>query len=173
VIQDIDLFAVFIILSSIIKRIKNYELSMTPSLEKISSATTDITEPLKELLNWRWEESRQVMLSEFANGKAEQTLAVLRSNFTDEWDRKNIKKAPKALRDQLGELSKLSKEQKLFTRPATAQQPATIAIWWPWGHGATLSLRLTILKNNYEYIPKPQGPNILTFFLDKYFRKTK
>jgi len=146
---------------------------MTLSFENISSATTDITEPLKKLLNWRWEESRQVMLSEFANGKAEQTLAVLRNNFADEWDRKNIKKAPKALRDQLGDLSKLSKEQKLFTRPATAQQPATLAIWWPWGHGATLSLRLTILKSNYEYTPKPQTKNILISFLSKYFRKTK
>jgi hypothetical protein len=146
---------------------------MTLSFEKISSVTQDITDPLKDLLNWRWEESRQVILSEFASGKAEQTLAVLRSNFKDEWDKKTIKKAPKDLKEQLGELANINKEQKLFTRPATDKQPATLAIWWPWGHGSTLSLRLTILKDNYEYTPQPQTENRFIAYITKFIKKTE
>jgi len=146
---------------------------MTLNFEKISSVTQDITEPLKELLNWRWEESRQVILSEFASGKAEQTLAVLRSNFKDEWDKKTIKKAPQDLRAQLGDLANITKDQKLFTRPATDQQPAVLAIWWPWGHGSTLSLRLTILTSSYEYTPQLPTENYLMTFINKLLKKTK
>ncbi|MFT5757595.1 MAG: hypothetical protein ACI9LM_002331 [Alteromonadaceae bacterium] len=147
---------------------------MILSFEKISSVTQDITKPLEELLKWRWEESRQAILSEFASGKAEQTLAVLRSNFKDEWDRKTIKKAPKDLKDQLGELANITKEQKLFTRPATDQHPATLAIWWPWGHGSTLSLRLTILENSYEYTPQLSTENRLVAYIrSTLFRKKK
>ena len=142
---------------------------MPLSFEEISAVTLDITEPLKDLLNWRWEESRQMILSEFANGKAEQTLAVLRNNFIDEWDKKTIKRAPKDLKAQLGELAKITKEQKLFTRPATDTQPAVLAIWWPWGHGATLSLRLTILSDSYEYTPQPQSENKFLGFITKLF----
>lgn len=146
---------------------------MNSSFQKIKTVTLDITTPLADILNWRWEEERQVMLSEFASGKAERTLAVLRENFSDEWDKKSIKKAPKALIEQLGELSKISKEQKLFSRPATKNEPAVLAIWWPWGHGSTLSLRLTILKNTYEYSANDQNNNSILIKCKNWFIKKK
>lgn len=101
-------------------------------------------------LNWRWEDNHKAMLTEFARNKKDKVLNILREQFDHEWNRKSIKKAPKALADQLGELTKLSKEQLLFTIPAFGEQPAMVAIWWPWGHGATVSLRLMPIKDSYK-----------------------
>lgn len=125
------------------------DLLMKFDQQYLENVTTDIIESLGEIFKWKWEENRQALLSEFARDKKDICLPVLRKNFIDEWDNKNIKKAPKQLKSQLGELAKLSKEQKLFTRPATDNHPALLAIWWPWGHGGTYSLRLVILAESY------------------------
>jgi len=74
----------------------------------------------------------------------------LRELFTEEWDKKSIKKAPKTIKEELGELANLSKEQLIFTRPANNETPAIAVIWWPWGHGATYSMRIKLLATNYD-----------------------
>lgn len=109
-----------------------------------------ITTPLGDELNWRWEERLSALLSEFSWEKKERILAVLRELFTEEWDKKSIKKAPKTIKEELGELANLSKEQLIFTRPATNETPAIAVIWWPWGHGATYSMRIKLLATNYD-----------------------
>lgn len=109
-----------------------------------------ITAPLGDELNWRWEEPMSALLAEFSWEKKERVLAQLRKLFSDEWNNKNIKKAPKALKEELGELARLNKKQLIFTRPATAETPALAMIWWPWGHGATYSMRIKVLNINYS-----------------------
>ncbi len=109
-----------------------------------------ITTPLGDELNWRWEERLSALLSEFSWEKKDRVLTVLRQLFTEEWDKKSIKKAPKTIKDELGELANLSKEQLIFTRPATNETPAIAVIWWPWGHGATYSMRIKLLATNYD-----------------------
>ncbi len=109
-----------------------------------------IIEQLGKEHHWQWEERRRAWLSEFSRDKIDSTLAVLNEHFTDQWHIKNIKSVPKSLKSQLNELTKLTKEQKLFTTPASEQQPTLLAIWWPWGHGATVSLRLMTLSESYK-----------------------
>ena len=121
----------------------------------VEEITQNIAQAFGSELTWRWEDNHKAMLSEFARNKKDKTLSVLRQQFDHEWNRKTIKKAPKSLIDQLGELTKLSKDQILFTMPAFGAQPAMIAIWWPWGHGATISLRLTAIKDTYIMPERP------------------
>lgn len=122
---------------------------MSYTQEQVETLSQTLTRQLGEQHQWQWEDQREVLLSEFSKDKIEATLEVLRENYSHEWDKKNIKKAPKALKKQLGELTVLYKEQKLFTQPAQADQPAAIAIWWPWGHGGTISLRIKPLLESY------------------------
>jgi len=121
------------------------------SQEKTEELTRQITPLLGDQLNWRWEDRFSVMLSEFSRDKKEKTLVALRQEFQHEWDRKTIKKAPPQIKEHLGELIKLSKDQLILARPATDSTPAIIALWWPWGHGSTFSLRLALLDTPYEY----------------------
>jgi hypothetical protein len=109
-----------------------------------------ITTPLGDELTWRWEEQMSALLTEFSWEKKDRILETLRELFSEEWNKKNIKKAPKALKDELGELVSLNKKQLIFTRPATDETPTLAIIWWPWGHGATYSMRIKILDTTYN-----------------------
>ena len=92
----------------------------------------------------------------------------MRQLFTEEWSNKNIKKSPQAIKDELGELAKLTKEQLIFTRPATVDTPALAILWWPWGHGATYSIRIKILSVNYDDIALQQAQKSL---MSKFFQR--
>lgn len=116
-----------------------------------------ITTPLGDELTWRWEDKQSALLTEFSWEKKDRILTILRELFSEEWHKKNIKKAPKALKDELAELAILSKQQLIFTRPANAETPAIALMWWPWGHGATYSMRIKILKSNYDDAALQQG----------------
>ena len=116
-----------------------------------------VTTPLGDELTWRWEERQSALLAEFSWEKKDRILTILRQLFPQEWDRKNIKKAPKNLKDELGELALLTKEQLIFTRPASDETPAIAIIWWPWGHGATYSMRIKILTTDYDDVALQQA----------------
>jgi len=121
------------------------------SQEKIEEFTHPLICLLGDQLSWRWEDRFSVMLSEFSRDKKDKTLSALRQQFQHEWDKKTIKKAPQAIKDHLGPLIKLSKDQLILACPATDSTPPIIALWWPWGHGGTYSLRLALLDSPYEY----------------------
>ena len=124
---------------------------MPYSQEKIEEFTHPVICLLGDQLSWRWEDRFSVMLSEFSRNKKDKTLLALRQEFQHEWNKKTIKKAPKEIKDHLGPLIKLSKDQIILACPATETTPAMIALWWPWGHGSTYSLRLALLDTPYEY----------------------
>ncbi len=129
-----------------------------------------ITAPLGDELNWRWEEQMSALLTEFSWEKKDRILVTLRELLSEEWNNKNIKKAPKSLKDELGELINLNKKQLIFTRPATDETPALAVIWWPWGHGATYSMRIKILTSTYNDLELQQAQASL---LTKIFRRIK
>jgi hypothetical protein len=108
-----------------------------------------ITSQFEDPLNWHWDEKQSAMLAEFSWEKTDRIMTKLREMFNDEWDKKNIKSLPIILKNELGELSSVSKKQLLFTRPATDDQPALVALLWPWGHGSTYSLRIKALTSTY------------------------
>jgi hypothetical protein len=128
-----------------------YRIFVSYSQEKIKEFTNPIITLLGDQLSWRWEDRFSVMLSEFSRDKHENTLAALRQQFEHEWNKKTVKKVPQEIKDHLGSLVKLNKDQLILARPATDSTPAVIALWWPWGHGGTYSLRLALLDTPYQY----------------------
>ena len=109
-----------------------------------------VTTPLGDELTWRWEDKHSALLSEFSWEKKERILTILRQLFSEEWHKKNIKKAHQALKDVLSKLINPNKNQLIFTQPAFQETSALAVIWWPWGHGSTYSIRIKILNSNYD-----------------------
>jgi hypothetical protein len=134
------------------------------SPEQIETLTAELRQSLGDNIPWKYEEKLAVMLSEFAQNKSDVVLENLRSVLTDEWHEKTAKRLPKSLKEQLGDLAKLSKNQKILAIPANETAPAIVALWWPWGHGGTYSLRIKVLENSYENTPEESSSGIFSWF---------
>lgn len=137
--------------------------------QEVKEASIDLVASLNELLIWRWEEEKNVLLAEFASGKADKVIAILQQHCAHEWNIKSIKNAPKSIKIELADNAKLIKNQRIFTNPPKNDQKSVVAILWPWGHGSTYSLRLTLLDAPYEYIQ----PTSSKSFLSRFFQKAK
>lgn len=126
--------------------------------KEIRTAAIDLIETFGELLTWRWEEEKSVLLAEFASGKADKVNAILHQKFSHNWDRKSLKNAPESIKNELGIHARIIKEQRIFTNSPQGDDKSVAALLWPWGHGSTLSLRLTLIETPYTYT-KPQPSN--------------
>lgn len=132
--------------------------------KQIEELTNELRASLGDNISWKYEEKSRVMLSEFAQNKSDVVLDKLRKTLTDEWHYKTVKRLPNELKQQLGNLSKLTKNQKLLALPATNHRPAMVAFWWPWDHGGTYSLRITLLEQSYENTPIVDSPGVFSLF---------
>ncbi|QOL25314.1 hypothetical protein LP316_13585 [Thalassotalea sp. LPB0316] len=101
-------------------------------------------------LAWEWDDKHQVLLTHFARNFAPDIQALVAKELPEHWHVNNFKSAPRILREQLIRYGKLSKGQHYYTKSATDDCPALIAIWWPWGHGSTYSLRFGLLEHSYD-----------------------
>ncbi len=113
--------------------------------------TQSLRQQLGDNIYWQYDERLSAMLSEFAQNKSSAILLLIQQSFPHQWDKKSIKNLPKLLKEQLGQLANVKKQQLLFTRPATDTEPTMIACWWPWEHGGTFSLRIKLLDESYQY----------------------
>lgn len=119
---------------------------------------TEISTPLDNDLVWRWDERHQAMLAEFAQNRSENVLTSLRSLFPHEWNCKTRKFLPKEIKTFLGSKSKLTKEQLILAVPSQDDTPTIIALWWPWGHGGTYSLRIVVHSEKFTITSKEPKP---------------
>lgn len=116
--------------------------------EQIEQATEQLREALGDNITWKYEPRYAVMLSEFAQNKSDAVFEKLSPLFCYQWEYKTAKKMPKSLKQELRDLARIGKNQKLLVAKAAQEKPAIAAFWWPWGHGGTYSLRLKLLEND-------------------------
>ena len=112
-----------------------------------------VIDSLSPLVKWQYNDFHRVMLAEFSVDKQQQVMAVLQQHLPCQWDAKTIKQAPRELHHKAGFFSKLVKNQKLLSLKLQ-NNPQFMVAWWPWGHGATVSVRL-FLTNTAPYQAKP------------------
>lgn len=138
---------------------------MTLTTQEVEQATDFIVNQIGDAYEWSWDDHKNMRFTKFASNRTEPVLKVLRKNFPHQWDKKSIKKAPQALKEQLGSLAKLDKMQVLYTSPANDERPMLVAAWWPWEHGGTVSVRLIALDSQYEISEtKPERDSFFTVF---------
>ena len=115
--------------------------------EQIHTDGKDVIEALSSIVKWKYDDFHNVMLAEFSVDKQDQVLFTLQQILPVSWDAKSIKKAPGEVKHYAGEFSKLIKQQKLFSTNIE-RHPKVMAAWWPWGHGATVSLRVFLTETS-------------------------
>ena len=127
----------------------------------ILSESEPLREALSHQLEWNWDEYHQALLAEFSVDHEQAIFLTLLQHFPFQWDRKSIKKAPPLMRHRASRFAALNKSQRLLTQDDSGDQEVMIA-WWPWGHGATISVR--IFRADTSEMPEPSG-------LSKLFKK--
>lgn len=123
---------------------------MLTSQIDIENQTAHLIKLFGDAYPWRWEADKKVNLSEFASNKKEKIFELLTQNFQHQWNVKSIRNLPDVIRHELGDFANIKGEQIVFTSSATHEQPTIVAIWWPWGHGGTISLRLSVIEETYH-----------------------
>ncbi|WP_158967509.1 hypothetical protein [Paraglaciecola sp. L3A3] len=120
--------------------------------ERIKLLGKDVIETLSPLVKWKYDDFHKVMLAEFSVDKEDQVLFSLKQVLPNFWDTKSIKKAPEEVKHFAGSFSKLIRQQKLFSADIESH-PQIMLAWWPWGHGATISVRI-FLTNTAPFVAK-------------------
>jgi oxalate decarboxylase/phosphoglucose isomerase-like protein (cupin superfamily) len=120
--------------------------------EQIQICGGEVIEALSSMVKWKYDDFHNVMLAEFSVDKHDQVLFTLQQILPISWDAKTIKKAPGEVKHYAGAFSKLVKQQKLFSTNIE-RGPKVMVVWWPWGHGATISVRL-FLTDTSPYLAK-------------------
>lgn len=130
--------------------------------KQIKTYGKDVIEVLSCIVIWKYDEFHNAMLAEFSVDKQDQVLFTLQQVMPVSWDAKTIKKAPGEVRHYDGAFSKLIKQQRLFSTKIE-HYPKVMVAWWPWGHGATVSVRLFLTETS-PYIEKSGFMHKLTRF---------
>lgn len=127
------------------------------------STSQPLREALENQLEWSWDDYHQALLAEFSVDHENAIFLTLLQHFPFQWDKKSIKKAPPLLRHRASRFAELNKTQKLLTLDESGDQEIMVA-WWPWGHGATISVRVFRADTSEM---KPQSP--ISAFFNKLF----
>lgn len=118
---------------------------------QFTTLTAPMTSAFEPRLTWQWDEHFACLLAEFSVDHEVPVFMTASKLFPQVWDKNNIKQADPFLRHRAGEFGLLTKNQRLLTIDTTGQQDIMLS-WWPWGHGATLSMRI-FRANSAPYVP--------------------
>ncbi|MDB4959611.1 MAG: hypothetical protein JWO36_7180 [Myxococcales bacterium] len=89
---------------------------------------------------WSWDGRFATVGSSFALALEPQALASASRALPRSWDIKTLAEAPDALRALATRTGGLRAQQRLFA----GEQDALYGLWWPWGSGTTITLRIGI-----------------------------
>ncbi len=107
----------------------------------IYASTEDLRVLLSDRVQWQWDKHNNALLAEFSVDHEQPVFLTLRQYFPFCWDKKSIKRASPILRHRAHAYAQLEKQQLLLTKDEDGKDEIMLA-WWPWGHGATISIRL-------------------------------
>ncbi len=109
----------------------------------IEKACKEILKDFEGVLKWKWDDRFEALLTEFTLQVQEKVTNILKRHLHNTWDDKTIKKAPKIVKTGSKYFGNLREGQLLFTtEPENSDQ--ILAVWWPWGDGQSVSVRITI-----------------------------
>ncbi|MCV2883460.1 hypothetical protein OE749_01955 [Aestuariibacter sp. AA17] len=100
-----------------------------------------VRQALGEQFEWRWDNHHNALLTEFSVDHEHHVLETLKQYFPNMFNRKTIKRAQLEIKHKAGNFAKLNHKQQLLIQDDTASNNIMVA-WWPWGHGATVSVRI-------------------------------
>jgi len=115
--------------------------NLAPAEEGTEALFSTLASTLPDFLLWEWDEQHHGVLAILEIDAADAALAVLGDCFGESWDRGNIRKAPQLVNRAPRDFGGLHVNQKIFAR-GVSEDIILLGLWWPWGHGGTVSIRL-------------------------------
>ncbi|MCC2616495.1 hypothetical protein LJ739_09605 [Aestuariibacter halophilus] len=109
--------------------------------ELIFESTAPLRDALDNRVYWQWDKHYNALLAEFSVDHEQQVLMTVKQFFKRQWDNKTIRQAPPEVRHRAHDFARLDKKQLLMVSDEPGCQDIMLA-WWPWGHGATISMRI-------------------------------
>lgn len=127
----------------------------SPATKSLIMSTTEaLRESLSDQIQWQWDKHHQALLAEFSVDHEQHVYLTLRQYFPINFDKKSIKQSTPELRHKAGKFAELTKSQQLLICENNEHKEVMVA-WWPWGHGATISVR--IFRINLAPYEPPTG----------------
>jgi hypothetical protein len=112
---------------------------------------------------WKWDKRFQALLSEFPCEEEEEVLSLLERNFETCWDEENITDAPRSIKNIVGQIGNLRKEQLLYSTDPS-RDVIVLGAYWPWNNGKKFSLRILMdmiqIDLDSGVIKESMGPSI-------------
>lgn len=105
------------------------------------SLCVNLAAALPATLTYEWDDRFDGILAAFEVGSKEVIFETLSSQFGQSWDHASIGSAPSSIKSAAKEFGGLAPEQLMFACGLT-QEIILLGLWWPWGNGATISIRL-------------------------------
>lgn len=118
----------------------------------IFDQTKQLQQFLAQYTQCSWDDRHQALLAEFSVDHQVAIMQALELAFPSKWNHKTIKSADPLLKHKAGKFAKMTQSQYLLTEDNHGGD-SLMASWWPWGHGATVSVRICRI-NQAPYVEK-------------------
>jgi hypothetical protein len=108
---------------------------------------------------WSWDSRFAMLASSFAIEHDERARASAALALPHSWDKNTLSTAPPTLRELCAAAGGLRSNQRLLA--GRAGPLVLVGLWWPWGNGTTITLRLGL--GQYA-VDEPPYPAVRTLF---------
>jgi hypothetical protein len=118
----------------------------TPVLDKLAEMKGAWPSP-----EWTWDDRFGMLASSFTVEMQDKASASAALALPYSWDSKTLETAPPSLRDLCEACGGLRARQRLLA--GRAGELVLFGLWWPWGNGTNITLRLGL--GQYEPMEPP------------------
>lgn len=120
-------------------------------LEQFNKICTRLSAGIPGSFRWQWDTRFNVALVVIDKNSMAAILALISQEFKQNWNNANIDSAPEAIMDVVNNVFGIQPGQILFNSD-DQNDLILLAAWWPWGNGASISLRIGLFQPKEQAI---------------------
>ena len=98
-------------------------------------------------LLWKWDDRFKAVLAEFDVTNQDNIHGILKRFLTNSWDSSTIDNAPDTIKEIINKFNGL-KSGQLILSSDPGRGDFLYGVWWPWGSGTRISVRIIPSFNN-------------------------
>ena len=129
-----------------------------------SGTITALAAALPDSMKWQWDDRFDCIVAAFEVAQKENILSAVNTQLKQQWDRAGLRSAPDGVKKAVKDFGGVASNQLLFAC-GLSEEVMLLGLWWPWGHGATISIRFV----PYGSGASDQGLDAVRTMLNKSF----